>query len=193
MRNRRGPATVTGSRSRGRIAPATGSATALPGRRGDTIPEARRPVPGQPRQPSRKGWLKCQESSRSRLAARRAAAGSHSVRSAFAAAHRPTTSSPSLRVVVSRRQGARPNRRVTYTRHRVDQDRPEGGTASARAPAAAATGSTIGPDRARARPQTRSTGTTALDPLLVTDAFDFGLGICGFGGKQRQRATASGT
>ena len=45
----------------GARAPATGDER-VPGKvRPDQAPEARRPVPGQPRQPSRKGWLKCQE------------------------------------------------------------------------------------------------------------------------------------
>ena len=34
----------------------------VPGKVRWTTPEARRPVPGQPRRPSRKGWLKCQDS-----------------------------------------------------------------------------------------------------------------------------------
>ena len=37
----------------------------FPGKVRPTTPEARRPVPGQPIQPSRKGWLKCQDLLRS--------------------------------------------------------------------------------------------------------------------------------
>ena len=65
VRNRRGPATVTGSRkSRAPRAGAGhwGAPQRAPGRRGRAAPEARRPVPGQPIQPSRKGRLQCQDS-----------------------------------------------------------------------------------------------------------------------------------
>ena len=53
MRSRRGPATVTGRCCRTRPL----GSPRLPGKARQSSPEARRPVPGQPTRPSRKGWL----------------------------------------------------------------------------------------------------------------------------------------
>ena len=68
-------------------------------------------------------------------------------------------------------------------RHHLDQDQPARRPASAQGTGGSGKTVTIkGADRARpARPGGRSS-TAALKPLLVTDAFDFGLGICGVGG-----------
>ena len=180
VRNRRGPATVTGRGRRGRLGASHWGRHRALGKARPSTPEARRPAPGQPCQPSRKGWLQCPNSSHLGWPPRarwpslspsrpRRSPGQREAASPPICGYSP----PAERCSPKRRCAPAPRRSRPAPR------RPASGR-----------GAVAAVSRRRSRGATAlgllaqaAKSDSALRPLLVSDHFSFGLALCGVGGK----------